>query len=104
MTTNCTSTYTREREQDATTYTCIRGHGHPGVHDSGRTETVEVYRAGERHEVEAKIQWTDWEEFLAAQRTAPDARVLELGTRLAQKEAFYPEMLARQTRYATLTA
>ncbi|MEV1040428.1 hypothetical protein AB0J01_27815 [Streptomyces sp. NPDC050204] len=104
MNTICTSKYTREREQDGITYTCTREVGHPGVHDAGRTETVEVFRAGEFHKVEAEIQWSDWEEFLAAQRTSTDARVLELGARLAGKEAHYPEMLARQPRYAKLTA
>ncbi|MFF4409767.1 hypothetical protein [Streptomyces sp. NPDC001404] len=104
MNENCTSVYTREREQDGITYTCTREVDHPGVHDAGRTETVEVFRAGEYREVEAKIQWTDWEEFLAAQRTSTDARVLQLGSRLAGKEGFYPEMLARQPRYAKLTA
>ncbi|MEJ8653728.1 hypothetical protein WKI65_38200 [Streptomyces sp. MS1.AVA.3] len=93
--------YTREREQDGITYTCTREVNHPGVHDAGRTETVCVHHVG--HEVEAKIQWTDWEEFLAAQRTSTDARLLELGARLADKP-FYPEMLSRQPRYAKLIA
>ncbi|MER0442970.1 hypothetical protein ABR738_00010 [Streptomyces sp. Edi4] len=112
MNTNCTSTYTREREQDATTYTCSREANHPGCHRAAHTETVNATRRvqkwgtwfTEQYTIEATIWWTDWEAFLAAQRTAPDATVLELGAHLASKEAWYPEMLARQPRYAKLTA
>ncbi|MFJ4010866.1 hypothetical protein [Streptomyces sp. NPDC090026] len=101
----CPSTYSREREDDRTTYTCIREAGHPGVHDSGRTEMVTSYTAHrEPIEIEAKIQWTDWEEFLAAQRTAPDTRVLELGAALADKYEWYADALTRQPRYAALTS
>ncbi|MFJ4966037.1 hypothetical protein ACIP6P_26930 [Streptomyces sp. NPDC088729] len=101
----CPSTYSREREDDRTTYTCVREAGHPGVHDSGLTEMVTCYSAyREPIQVEAKIQWADWEEFLAAQRTAPDARLLELGTVLVDKHGFYVGMLGRQPRYAALTS
>ncbi|MFJ1837809.1 hypothetical protein ACIOJ9_28565 [Streptomyces sp. NPDC088175] len=97
----CPSTYSREREDDRTTYTCVRETGHPGVHDSGLTEKVFVHHLG--YEVEGEIRWTDWEEFLAAQRTAPDTRVLELGTTLANKDEWYANALTRQPRYAALT-
>jgi hypothetical protein len=79
----CPSTYSREREDDRTTYTCVRETGHPGVHDSGLTEKVFVHHLG--YEVEGEIRWTDWEEFLTAQRIAPDA-------------------LTRQPRYTALTS
>ncbi|MFF4337571.1 hypothetical protein [[Kitasatospora] papulosa] len=98
----CPSTYSREREDDQTTYTCIREAGHPGTHRSGVTETVFVHHLG--YEVESEIGWADWEEFLAAQRTAPDTRVLELGAALVDKHDFYADMLTRQPRYAALTA
>ncbi|MEU6405439.1 hypothetical protein [Streptomyces sp. NPDC046985] len=112
ITTNCTSTYTREREQDATTYTCSREASHPGCHRAAHTETVELTRQvlkwgiwfTEKYTVEATIWWSDWEAFLAAQRTAPDATVLDLGAWLATKEAWYAEMLGCQPRYAKLTA
>lgn len=101
---HCPSNYSREREDDRTTYTCVREPGHPGVHDSGLTETVTNYGAyPEPTQHESKIQWTDWEEFLAAQRTASDARVLELGATLADKDAWYADALTRQPRYAALT-
>ncbi|QKV98225.1 hypothetical protein HUT19_41635 (plasmid) [Streptomyces sp. NA02950] len=102
---HCPSTYSREREDDRTTYTCIREAGHPGTHKAGLTEMVTCYSAyREPIQVEAEIGWADWEAFLAAQRTAPDDRLLELGAALVDKHDFYEDMLTRQPRYAALTS
>ncbi|WP_282792917.1 hypothetical protein [Streptomyces sp. CC224B] len=98
----CPSTYSREREDDRTTYTCIRKAGHPGTHRSGVTETVFVHHLG--HEVESEIGWADWEAFLAAQRTAPDDQVLKLGAALAEKDEWYADALTRQPRYTALAS
>lgn len=112
MTTICTSTYTREREQDATTYTCSREANHPGCHKAAHPETVELTRQvlkwgawfTEKYTVEAAIYWTDWDVFLTVVRTGTDAEVLAVGASLAEKEDFYGDWLARNARYAKLTA
>ncbi|MEJ8654838.1 hypothetical protein WKI65_44070 [Streptomyces sp. MS1.AVA.3] len=99
----CTSTYTREWENDAITYTCSRPHGHPGVHRSDITETLTHYRNGEPREIEDHIEWTHWEEFLAAQRTSSDEHILALGAALTATFDWYEDMLSGQPRYAALT-
>jgi hypothetical protein len=104
----CPSNYSREREGDAVTYTCVREPGHPGVHRSDVTENlaaVDVYTGRPTGAVIVEhVMWTDWEAFLAVQRTGADADVLAAGAALVAGDGWYGDMLGRQARYAALVA
>jgi hypothetical protein len=104
----CTSKYTREREGDAVTYTCVREPGHPGVHRSDVTEdlaAVDVYTGRPTGAVIVEpVGWADWEAFLAVQRTGSEEEVLAAGAALVTKDDWYRGMLGRQARYAALVA